>query len=215
MSKVFVCISGKNLEECQTQASGKHSAELRLDLTNLTLDEVKTLWTECSEWILTLRQELTEKDGWEELFQACINLSPLYVDIDSELPEAVKAKVIPWVKNSTSDLILSFHNFNETPSFEDLHEKAKQLYRDGADVVKMACMAHTEEDNLTMMDLYREHKRLIAFCMGEEGRESRVTSLFFGEKISYAAPSEKEAVAPGQLTYAELAGLLNIGFDDE
>jgi 3-dehydroquinate dehydratase len=65
------------------------------------------------------------------------------------------------------------------------------------------------------MDLYREYDRLVAFCMGEEGRESRVTSLFFGEKMTYAAASEDNLVAPGQLTYGKLSDLLNLSFDDE
>ncbi len=215
MSKVVVCISGPGLEKCLNQAAGKHWAELRVDLVNLTLDEIKILWKECEEWILTLRSEFTEKANWKETFQACIALGPKYVDIDSQLDEEVKKEVISWVVNSSSELMLSYHNFDKTPSLEELNQIVKKQQADGANVVKIACMAHEEEDNLTMMDLYGAHPQLVAFCMGEEGRESRVTSLFFGEKMTYAAPSEEEIVALGQLTYEELSDLLNIGFDDQ
>lgn len=215
MSKVFVCINGKNLDQCLEQAAGKHSAELRLDLCTLTPLEIRTLWASCEEWILTLREGFTQKENWKDVFTYALNLHPTYVDIDSELPEEIKNEVGIWVKNSGADLILSYHNFQETPDFELLLEKINELKKEGAQVVKIACMALQEDDNLTMMDLYREHERLIAFCMGEEGRESRVTALFFGEKITYAAPSDAYVVAPGQLTYGELAGLLNLGFDDE
>lgn len=215
MSKVFVCINGKTLAECQEQAAGKYAAELRLDLAPINPLEIKQLWASCEEWILTLRRDFTTRSNWKEIFKYCLNLEPVYVDIDSELPEEVKKEVTEWVKASSADLILSYHNFDETPEFEVLMEVISKLKTDGADVIKIACMAQEEEDNLIVMDLYREHDRLVAFCMGEEGRESRVTSLFFGEKMTYAAASEYSIVAPGQLTYGELSDLLNIGFDDE
>ena len=215
MSKVFVCISGKTLGECQEQAAGKYAAELRLDLSPITPLEIKRLWGSCEEWILTLRSEFTKQPNWKETFKYCIDLEPVYVDIDSELPEDIKNEVQQWVKDSSSELMLSYHNFKETPKFEVLMEVISKLKDDGADVIKIACMAREEEDNLIVMDLYREHDRLVAFCMGDDGRESRVTALFFGEKMTYAAPSEDQLVAPGQLTYGELSDLLNLGFDDE
>lgn len=215
MSKVFVCINGKTLAECQEQAAGKYAAELRLDLAPINPLEIKRLWSSCEEWILTLRSDFTTRSNWKEVFKYCLNLKPIYVDIDSELPEEIKKEVSEWVKASNADLMLSYHNFDETPEFEVLMEVISKLKSEGADVVKIACMAQQEEDNLIVMDLYREHDRLVAFCMGEEGRESRVTSLFFGEKMTYAAASEDNLVAPGQLTYGKLSDLLNIGFDDE
>ncbi len=215
MSKVFVCINGKTLAECQEQAAGKHAAELRLDLAPINPLEIKRLWRSCEEWILTLRSDFTNRPNWKEVFKFCLDLKPVYVDIDSELPEAIKKEAVEWVKASSAELMLSYHNFEETPELEVLLDVVSKLKADGADVVKIACMAQEEEDNLTVMDLYREHKRLVAFCMGEEGRESRVTALFFGEKMTYAAASENNIVAPGQLTYGELSDLLNLGFDDE
>ncbi|MFK7757751.1 MAG: type I 3-dehydroquinate dehydratase [Flavobacteriales bacterium] len=215
MSKVFVCINGKTLKQCQEQAAGKHSAEFRIDLCPLNPLEIRTLWDSCEEWILTLREDFTKTENWKEVFKFVLDLNPVYVDIDSELSSEIKNEVSTWVKNSSADLIFSYHNFQETPEYEELLEKMNALNNEGADVVKIACMANQEEDNLIVMDLYRKHERLVAFCMGEEGRESRVTALFFGEKLTYAAPSQEYVVAPGQLTYEELAGLLNLGFDDE
>lgn len=210
-----MCISGKNLAECQEQAAGKHSAELRLDLLSLDPLELKQLWDSCEEWILTLRKEFTERPNWKEIFKFCLDLKPVYVDVDSALPEELVSEVKGWVKATTSELMLSYHNFEKTPELEVLMEVIHHLKELGADVIKIACMANEEEDNLIVMDLYREHDRLVAFCMGEEGRESRVTSLFFGEKMTYAAPSEDAVIAAGQLTYGQLSDFLNLGFDDE
>jgi len=180
----------------------------------VSLEEIKMLWKHADEWVLTLRSKFLINPNWKEIFQSCLNLKPIYVDVDSELEENIKNEVKSWIKERDLDLIYSYHNFEKTPDYEELNEITKSLFSDGADVVKLACMANSEEDNLVMMDLYREHKRLVAFCMGEEGKESRVTSLFFGEKITYAAPTSGESVAPGQFTYDELYELINFGFDE-
>lgn len=215
MSKIVVCVSGQTLEECLQQVEGRDFAELRLDLIDLSNKEIEMLWSACDEWILTLREGYTHTKNWKTNFQFCLNLNPSYVDIDSELPETIRIESSKWVQDSSSDLIFSYHNFQETPSLKDLNELCRSLFSQGADVVKVACMALAEEDNLIMMDLFSQQKRIIAFCMGEEGRESRVAALFFGEKITYAAPSEKDVVAPGQLSYSELSGLINTGFNND
>jgi len=215
MGKIVVCISGNTLAKCLEQAAGKYSAELRLDLVSLDPLEIKQLGNSCEEWILTLREEFTKRPNWKEVFKYCLSLNPVYVDIDSALPNEVKNEAKGWVKNASSELMLSYHNFEITPKLEVLLEVVEHLKEQGADVIKIACMANEEEDNLIVMDLYREHDRLVAFCMGEEGKESRVTSLFFGEKLTYAAPSEADLVAPGQLTYGQLSDMLNLGFIDE
>ncbi len=200
--------------KAKEQIEGKPCGEMRLDLLKINADEAKILWKSADDWILTLREEFTKTPDWKSIFKECLGLNPIYIDIDSELPQEIKFEVIKWVKSAKLDLILSYHDFDKTPNFETLNTKISELFIEGADVVKVACMALKEDDNLTMMDLYKEHKRVIAFCMGELGKESRVTSLFFGEKLSYVAPSNNDAVAPGQFTYNELYELINFGFDE-
>ncbi len=214
MGNIITCISGPDLKSAISQITEKPMGELRLDLLNLTHEEIKNLWSKADDWVLTLREKFLEKPNWKSTFKLCLSLKPRYVDLDSELSSAVKSEVASWVKTTDSDLMYSYHNFQETPDFEELNAVISSLYNDGADVVKVACLALKEEDNLIVMDLYRAHKRLVAFCMGEHGKESRVTALFFGEKLTYAAPSAEEIIAPGQFTYNELYELLNFGFDE-
>ena len=45
---------------------------------------------------------------------------------------------------------------------------------------------------------------LIAFSMGETGKDSRLECLKLGSPFTYAALSEEEAAAPGQWTYSEM-----------
>jgi len=214
MSRLFVCISGNSLEKCLVQAKDKPCAELRLDLCKLSKVEISELWEASSQWILTLRAEYLKTEEWKSIFKHALTLKPVYVDLDCELPSGVLKEVTQWVKNEGLILMLSYHNFTETPELDELNEVIYQLKAEGADVVKIACMANSEEDNLTIMDLYTQHPRLVAFCMGDLGRESRVTALFYGEKMTYVAPTESELVAPGQWTYAELSEILNLGYEN-
>ena len=48
----------------------------------------------------------------------------------------------------------------------------------------------------------QEEGTLVAFCMGEAGRESRLDCLRKGSPFTYAALDEAEATAPGQWTAA-------------
>lgn len=56
---------------------------------------------------------------------------------------------------------------------------------------------------LALYDFF-EPGKLIAFAMGEAGRETRIQCLAKGAPYTYAALSEKDAAAPGQISTAEM-----------
>lgn len=53
----------------------------------------------------------------------------------------------------TTKVILSSHNFNETPSVEELQAKAEAMRDAGADIVKIATMANDISDAATVLSL--------------------------------------------------------------
>ena len=87
-------------------------------------------------------------------------------------------------------------------------------------MVKIVTLAQSEADIDKILALYqwcREEKisgnerigalsdgGLIAFCMGEEGRSSRLDCLKYGAPYTYAALTEDEAAAPGQWATAPM-----------
>jgi 3-phosphoshikimate 1-carboxyvinyltransferase len=72
----------------------------------------------------------------------------------------------------------------------------------GADIVKLVTTANAQEDVSRVMALYCEPDyadgNLIAFCMGEAGKQSRLDCLKYGSPYTYAALTAEEAAAPGQ-----------------
>ncbi len=108
-------------------------------------------------------------------------------------------------------IILSFHDFEKTPSLGDLRKLCRNMAGRGADIMKIVPFARTLEDNLRVLSLlsYARERRqkMVAFCMGEKGRMSRVFAPLLGAAWTYASLSRQRAAAPGQLTAPDLRDL--------
>jgi len=104
------------------------------------------------------------------------------------------------------NLVLSYHNFQETP--ENLMEIMSELTSLNPKVVKIAVMANTEQDVLDLMNFTRGFKTLnpeqeyVTISMGKVGKVSRITSDVTGSSWSFA--SLDEASAPGQISLSSM-----------
>jgi 3-dehydroquinate dehydratase type I len=139
-----------------------------------------------------------------------------YVDVAADLKPALLKAVLAR-KSARTKMILSYHDFRKTPSSARLKELRDKAFRAGAHIFKAAVFAQNYEDNLTVLEFLaasrRAGKPVIAHCMGEKGRISRVLAHVFGSYIIYIAPGKNRATAPGQLTadeYRKITSLLNI-----
>ena len=80
---------------------------------------------------------------------------------------------------TATKLILSYHNFEFTPSPEIISQKFKEAEQLGADIVKVALMPNKLEDVLTLLSLTIEAKNqlqipVITISMGEYGSLTRM-----------------------------------------
>lgn len=104
------------------------------------------------------------------------------------------------------NLVLSYHNFQETP--ENLMEILSELTSLNPKVVKIAVMANTEQDVLDLMNFTRGFKTLnteqeyVTISMGKVGKVSRITSDVTGSSWSFA--SLDEASALGQISLSSM-----------
>jgi 3-dehydroquinate dehydratase type I len=101
---------------------------------------------------------------------------------------------------------------NSTPPLEGLKKIVARQLAAGADIVKVVTAAGSFEDNFTVLKLIGEfpNDRIIAFCMGAEGRLSRILCPLLGGQFTYAAITEGGQSASGQLTVSQLASLYNM-----
>ena len=114
------------------------------------------------------------------------------------------------------NLVLSYHNFQETP--ENLMEILSELTSLNPKVVKIAVMANTEQDVLDLMNFTRGFKTLnpeqeyVTISMGKVGKVSRITSDVTGSSWSFA--SLDEASAPGQISLSSMTKIRELLNED-
>ena len=129
-----------------------------------------------------------------------------YVDLEVEAPPMMGRKIRQACQEYGTMLIRSFHDFEGTPPEATLLSLLEKGRRFGGEVVKIVTTASCKADVNRVLALYREAEpgTLVAFCMGPEGRESRLVALKQGAPFTYACLTADEATAPGQWTAAEM-----------
>jgi len=170
------------------------------------------------ELLFTLR---TRAEGGE------IDLdSAEYVQIIKDVAQLYQPEYIDFEYFSNKDvfeemldfpnLVLSYHNFQETP--ENMMEILSELTSLTPKVVKVSVMAHTEQDVLDLMNFTRGFKTLnpeqeyVTISMGKVGKVSRITSDVTGSSWSFA--SLDEASAPGQISLSSMKKIREILNED-
>ena len=104
------------------------------------------------------------------------------------------------------NLVLSYHNFQETP--ENMMEILSELTSLTPKVVKVSVMAQTEQDVLDLMNFTRGFKTLnpeqeyVTISMGKVGKISRLAADLTGSSWSFA--SVEQPSAPGQVSLANM-----------
>ena len=174
----------------------------------------------------TLREIKAQQIAEKRLVRA-IEAGARYVDVELEAPKHISKRIRSAAHENGTVFIRSYHDFEGTGSYEDLKGVVEKCLYHGADMVKVVTTAHTEADVERVMRLYewcrnvaqshagvsRKGDRnvgeladggLIAFCMGEVGRQSRLECLKHGAPYTYAALTSEEAAAPGQWPMDEI-----------
>jgi 3-dehydroquinate dehydratase/shikimate dehydrogenase len=184
---------------------GAELVELRTDYIGRAVSLKRLLENRPTPVIVTARRRI---DGgrWLRseaermtLLRSAIASGVEYVDIESDV-----ASQIP--RYGTTKRIISFHLFDETP--DDLEGLHAAMVEEDADIVKIATMANTFEDNLRMMELVKNAKvPTIGICMGEMGMITRILSARLGSPFTYATFSKDKKMAPGLLEWKEMNSL--------
>lgn len=158
--------------------------------------------------LFTLRDasEGGEFDGDDDVRLAAYRAALPYVDaIDVEIANRSILKPLhaEFVQRKIT-VIASFHDFTETPTLDALDGLVRTGFAAGAQIVKLACHCASVHDALRLLAVPQRHSgRAVAVIgMGPLGRAVRMVAPAFGSVLGYAAASA--AVAPGQLTVAEL-----------
>jgi len=142
------------------------------------------------------------------LLREAVRQQAAFVDLELATPLQYREQLLSEISDSTTRLIISHHDFAQTPDSDTLSALLREQIASGAHIGKIVTMAHSYLDVLRVLHLQCEARNrnfpLIAFCMGEEGKLSRIVTLLLGGFMTYAAIDEQHAAAPGQLSVYRL-----------
>ena len=217
LATVIAAENEKGAISALKKAEGSDLVELRLDyIKNLDLesgflsDFISIAKSRKKPVIVTNRKKDdggffsgSESDRILALKKA-ICLGADYVDIENSADSGSIKGLIGNKK--TTKVILSYHNFNETPdNLKEIYSDMKKLK---PDFIKIAANANSAEDNFKIFDLIRDANRekikITAFCMGSYGQFSRILGIILGSCIDYASAENGKGLAAGQLSTEEM-----------
>jgi 3-dehydroquinate dehydratase I len=125
--------------------------------------------------------------------------------VDIEYRTRNLTEIVPLIKSKAACL-LSFHDQTGTPAYEKLLEIVEGQLKAGADICKIVTLARSFADNIVILKLLNHFQevKLVAFCMSEAGRVSRILSPLAGGFLAYASLAKGKESASGQLTIREM-----------
>jgi len=145
-----------------------------------------------------------------------VRLEADFVDLELSTHAILAGTLLEEIRRGgdRTRLIVSHHDFERTPPYRTLQGICGRCVGRGADIAKIATFARSMEDNIRILRLVgwaqRKGHPLIAHCMGETGRVSRVTAPLFGSYLAFASLDEGQETAPGQFTAPEMREILRI-----
>ena len=129
------------------------------------------------------------------------------IDYELSNPSDELAELRQVSRASDVAMIMSYHNFKETPEAAVLEGKYRDAERLGADIGKVAVMPRSPGDVLTQLGAtWRASQAgsipLIGMSMGGFGAVSRMVGGVFGSSVTFAIG--KASSAPGQIPIEDL-----------
>ena len=136
------------------------------------------------------------------------------IDVELFTGDDEVEKIINRAHENGVKVIISNHDFEKTPSKEEIIKRIEKMIDLGADIPKIALMPKCREDVLTLLSTtsYIDEKYsdipIITMSMGSIGMVSRIAGELFGSSLTFGA-AEKSS-APGQIQANELSTILQI-----
>ena len=188
-------------------------AEIRFDYLRksdipIVLEDVKKSLSRC---VCTLRPKsegglfIGKEDERKLILRLIAEYNPFLLDVEFNAIQKDK-KLASYLRKTKCKLLISWHDFKKTPNESQLKVKFNKMAK-FSDIVKIVTVANSVSDASRLLSLYsiKSENKTIAFCMGEQGKFSRILCLHLGSPFTYV--SLGKAIAPGQFSLREIKSL--------
>ena len=135
------------------------------------------------------------------------------LDVEAYMQEGLLKKLIPVAHGNHVYIVGSNHNFDFTPTQEELYKRLSHMDDMGADIPKLAVMPVKERDVLNLLSATLRYyelggtKPVITMSMKRLGGVSRIAGAVTGSALTFATVGE--ASAPGQLPIGLMRDILH------
>lgn len=182
-------------------------AEIRLDICNLSEEEVSHLFIESKVPLIAVCRKSTK-----DLAEVAVQSGAKYIDIDILSSDHFIDSLEPTLKKRNLKKVFSYQNFTSTPQLDELVKLCKKGVKRGADIIKVVTNAVTIAEAERVVSLYNLHRdgefgkkcKLIAFSMGMVGRYTRLEALNLGAPFMYCTLSAADKWDVGQFSYTQM-----------
>ncbi len=230
--KTIVPITAKTKEQALAQAqviantADADLAEFRIDLLSFANDtkQVIALGHELKKilgnkpMIATIRTkneggqlEISDVD-YGKTYQAYLK-SPFmdWLDVEMFRDQKVVSEIVQKAHQKKVLIVMSNHDFQKTPSQDEIEKRLLKQDQMGADILKIAVMPKSKQDVFTLMNAtlkvsQQTTKPLLTMSMGQLGTISRVATANMGGSYSFGMIGQ--ASAPGQIDVTKLKQIL-------
>ena len=188
-------------------------AEIRFDYLKkadipIVLEDIKKSLSRC---VCTLRPRseggvfIGKEDERRLILRLIAEYNPFLLDVEFNAIQKDK-KLASYLRKTKCKLLISWHDFKKTPNESQLRSKFNKMAK-FSDIVKIVTVANSVSDASRLLSLYsiKSENETIAFCMGEQGKFSRILCLHLGSPFTYV--SLGKAIAPGQFSLREIKSL--------
>lgn len=136
------------------------------------------------------------------------------IDVEAFTGDEVVKDIIESVHQYGVKVVGSNHDFDKTPSQEEIVGRLCKMQKLGADIPKIAVMPRNKKDVLTLLSATEEMMReyadrpIITMSMAGTGVISRLCGEVFGSALTFGAAGK--ASAPGQMGVNDLEIILHL-----
>ena len=129
------------------------------------------------------------------------------IDVELFHPKEGVMRIIKLAHDHGIKVIMSSHDFKQTPTDCEIYYRLHKMADLGADVAKIAVMPQNPADVLTLLSATHQANEkldlpLITMAMGDLGKVTRIAGAVFGSALTFGTVGT--ASAPGQLSIADL-----------
>ena len=232
--KICVPIVGVTQDEIIEEA--KNIATLQTDIVEWRADWYKDVFSfEAVRSVLKALREIlqekpvlftfrTAKEGGEKaidnatyiaLNKAVIESGDIdLLDVELFSGDGVVEEIIDCAHQNQLKVIASNHDFEKTPSKEEIISRLQKMQEIGADILKIAVMPKSTKDVITLLSATEEmsanyaQQPIVTMSMSGIGAVSRIAGETFGSCVTFGAG--KNASAPGQIEMTKLEQILAV-----